>query len=118
MNLRSDIARVAQQVYNKWDEDEDEYAGGGICHLIAEEIVNYLSDKNLDAVSFSCSVGENHVMVAVEYDDNAYIIDISPHVYETGGGYSWNKIQDVEFTPNDIDISLAPEDFSAYSEEY
>lgn len=118
LQLKGDIAAVAQRVYDKWDEDEDEYAGGGICHLIAEEIVDYLNDRNIEAVPFSCSVGENHVMVAAKYGENAYIIDISPYVYETGGGYSWQKVPDVKFSPNDVTMELAPGDFEEYSEEY
>ena len=41
-NLKPEIAKVAQAVYDEWDENEDEYAGGGICHLIADEIVSLL----------------------------------------------------------------------------
>jgi hypothetical protein len=119
INLKPKMAQAAQRVYDEWDEsDVDIYAGGGICHLISDAIVDLLSDNGIDAVSFSCSVGENHVMVACEVDDRTYIIDIPPHVYETGGGYSWQKIKGVEFRPNDISIDLAPENFDAYAEEF
>jgi len=30
------------------------------------------------------------------------MVDISPYIYENGGGFSWTKIPDVEFTNDDI----------------
>lgn len=114
LELKGDIALVAQEIYDKWDENEDEYAGGGICHLIADEIVHYLEDHQIEATPFSCSVGENHVMVAARFGENAYIIDIPPHIYETGGGYSWQKVPDVKITANDVTMELAPGDFEEY----
>lgn len=117
--LKPAIAKVAQSVYDSWDEEDiDTYGGGGICHLIADKIVELLNSNNIDAVSFSCSVGENHVMVACEVEDKAYIVDIPPYVYETGGGYNWNKIDDVNFSVSDITIEPAPSDFSDYMEEW
>ena len=118
-NLKPKMAKAAQEVYDDWDEsDVTTYANGGICHLIADAIVDVLYSHNIDAVSFSCSVGENHVMVACQHDGMTYIIDIPPYVYETGGGYSWKKIEDVEFGPEDIDIEYTSEDFSSYAEDF
>lgn len=119
LSLKPQIALVAQRVYDSWDEeDEDTYAGGGICHLISDAIVDFLYSKGTEATSFSCSVGENHVMVACNFDGDTYIIDISPYVYETGSGYRWNKIKGVKFSPSDVDISYSTEDFSSYYEDW
>jgi len=118
--LKSKIAQAAQRVYDEWNEDPDEYFGGGICHLIADAIVDVLGDHNIDAVTMSCSVGEVHVNSVALYDDSIYLIDISPYTYEKGGGYSWKKSHDVEFDVRDIIIErLGPaEDWEEYSDVY
>ena len=37
------ICEVAQDEYDQWDEDNtDAYAGGGICHFIADRIVDVI----------------------------------------------------------------------------
>jgi hypothetical protein len=37
-----------------------------------------------------------------EVDIETVMIDLSPYIYEEGGGFSWTKIPDVEFTNSDI----------------
>ena len=98
------LAEVAQQVYDKWDEDPDCYAGGGICHLIAEEMAGKLSDHGIDAQTVSQEIGDQHVYVVAKLKDGVYSIDVPPGVYETGGGYTWKKIKDVQITKDDIAI--------------
>ena len=103
-SLKPEICVVAQEVYDEWDEDEDGYFGGGICHLIADAIVDYLQKHDIDAITFSSQIGDVHVFT-IAYDEDkreACVIDISPHIYESGAGYSWAKIEGVTFVPDDV----------------
>jgi hypothetical protein len=119
--LRPQMAHVAQVIYDRWDEaDIDTYAGGGICHFIADEICDVLSHHNINCAPISSS-HEQHVYVAAQFSEGVYTIDIHHSNYETGGGFSWKKIHDVEFTPRDIDfycVSRDPGDFDNYIEDY
>ncbi len=104
---KSRFAKIAQKVYDNWDEENiDTYAGGGICHLIAEEFCDFLARKNIDCFTMNTSIGTNHVWAVAYNEENeeAYDIDIPPYMYEEGGGFSWNKIPDVKFDKNDIII--------------
>jgi hypothetical protein len=122
MKIRSQMAQKAQEVYNLWSQDatgfDEMYGGGGICHDIADAIVGVIYEHipGVLAGTVNPSCGENHVwtMVCLEeegYDEEGekiqgegYVVDIPYHVYETGGGYSFTKIPDVEFSPDDITI--------------
>jgi hypothetical protein len=132
MNLRPQLAQAAQKVYDDWYQDEtghDEmYGMGGICHDIADAIVDviYQNIPGVLAGTTNPSCGENHVWTMVcweeeELDEDGesannegYVVDVPYHVYETGGGYNWKKIPDVEFSPDDITISfVSPDDVRA-----
>lgn len=105
-SLKPSLCRAAQDVYDAWDEHEDVYFGGGICHLIADAMAESLDDHGVDALTLSQSVGEVHVFV-VAYDEDAKtacLVDISPYTYERGSGYNWSKVEGVTFGPDDIYI--------------
>lgn len=114
----SKLADVAQKVYDGWDESNvDEFAGGGICHLIAEDIASELGSNGIEATTVSSEIGEQHVWVVAKLEDGVYNIDIPPGVYERGGGYTWSKIEGVQFSPEDIIIERIdpdPESFENY----
>lgn len=132
-SLLPEICKVAQDEYDQWDEENvDEYAGGGICHFIADRIVDviynhYLSkldgkDFNITTVS---STHEQHVYVVMCAKDernreSVYQIDIHHSWYEKGGGFSWTKIPDVEFTPHMVSISKIgrADEWSNYIDEF
>ena len=137
-SIRSEMAQAAQKVYDSWYQDEagfdETYGGGGICHDIADAIVSVIYEHipNVIAGSVNPSCGENHVwtMVALESEDEnegededkgmgeGYVVDIPYYAYEKGGGYNWTKIQDVEFSPDDITISFVhPDDVRANLED-
>jgi len=120
--LRPQFAAAAQAVYDEWDASDEidgdaEVGQGGICHLIADKILDVvasnLPDLNMTTISSSHEVhvyvvvGETTVNDEGDKDEDYYLIDIRPHVYETGGGYTWKKIPDVAFTPDDITIDWA-----------
>lgn len=113
------LVPIAQKVYDDWDGNEDVYAGGGICHLIAEEIASKLADHGIEASTVSAEVGEQHVWTVAKLKDGVYNVDISPYTYERGSGYSWTKIQGVKFDINDIIVEKIdgnPETFNRYTE--
>lgn len=114
------ILAAAQRDYDNWDEsDRDTYAGGGICHIIADSIVEVLGEMGIEAVPVSCQM-EQHVYVAAKFTEGIYSIDIPYHVYEQGGGFSWAKLPDVKFKPGDVvftRISGDPMDWQNYIDE-
>lgn len=111
----SELITVAQKVYDEWDEDVEEYAGGGICHLIADEICNVLQHNGYNCVTVSSS-HEQHVYCVIQVKEGVYSIDIPYHYYETGGGFSWKKIQEVQFSPDDITLYRITSDPSEFEE--
>lgn len=113
--------KAAQQNYDDWNEEDiDTYAGGGICHIIADSICGVLSDAGIECTTVSCSY-EQHVYVAGKFREGVYTIDIPYHVYEEGGGFSWKKIPDITFDSRDVVFYRAsgdPADFKNYTEDY
>ena len=107
--LRPLFVKSAQEIYDEWDEsDEDTYAGGGICHFIAEEIASICSNKIRGAISTVYTYSDvQHVVTIVGSPSTGecYSIDIPYRIYEEGGGYSWTKIPDVKFDNNDVMIN-------------
>ena len=125
--LRPQLAKAAQAVYDQWQQDETGYCdiqghSGGICHTIADGFLEVLWEAGYeDATSFNPHMGENHVWAIVNTSDGVYEVDIPPGVYEVGGGYSWTKIPDVTFEPGDVHIGMVspdPGDFQQYLEDY
>ena len=122
-SLRSTFAKKAQEIYDSWDEDIEVYAGGGICHLIADGFVEILSENFPDLASFTVSdPNEVHVYSAIinasfeQLEDETeevfeiYYVDIHHSTYETGGGYSWKKIPNIIFDASDVSIYKSVED--------
>jgi hypothetical protein len=115
------LLKKVQQVYDNWDEeDRDTYAGGGICHLIADAICDVLSSAGIECATVSCSHAQ-HVYVAGKFEEGVYTIDIPYHIYEVGGGFSWQKIPGVVFEISDVvwyHNSSNPDDFENYVEVF
>lgn len=120
-SISPEIANVAQKVYDEWKQDEEgndeEYGGGGICHDIADAIVEVLSNHNIEAQSVSQTIGEVHVYTVAKFQEGIYSIDIPPSIYESGYAYTWKKIPNVKFNSNHIVIDLIdknPDKFEEY----
>jgi hypothetical protein len=111
------LVKSAQRVYNHWNEKNiDTYAGGGICHLIADKFCDILNDQGISCSTVS-SDHEQHVFTVVQVKEGIYKVDIHPSVYETGGGFTWKKIKHVKFSNEDVylyKISSNPEEFDEY----
>jgi len=101
--LRPAIARAAQQVVDEWPVES-----GGVCDIIAET----MSGLILDAVD--CNVrtgghpGDDHAWLIVGTGRTGFRVDIPPGVYETGGGYTWKRIEEARIRPEDVIIERLP----------
>jgi hypothetical protein len=126
MNARPQLAAAAQRIYDAWDQShpdgDPELGFGGICQDIAEAIADVVGSLGFNAGTMSAQCGEQHVW-CIAYNENAdgsyegYHVDISPYVYETGGGYNWQKIPEVVFDANHIAISpMDSDDVAGYLE--
>jgi hypothetical protein len=134
--MRADLARIAQETYDEWEQDEEgwsdsfgEIGVGGICHIIADRIIDYLNGAGYGSNFSSCSVSDpyvQHVYVVAwigyknedadpdeEFEEeedslvyDVYSIDIPYWTYEEGGGFTWRKIRDIKFGERDVEISL------------
>ncbi len=116
------LVEAAQKIYDEWDQDEDGHSEdngfGGICHLIADEFCSVLSNIPDTYIStHNPMMGENHVWAFVLNKEEGFVVDIPPHVYETGGGYTWQKIPGVTFDASDIYIDSVNPDDMLSSEE-
>lgn len=117
--LRGELARAAQGVYDDWTLDADGYhwqvGAGGICHLIADALLDVLYAKipRFDGATVS-SDHEQHVYVVGRFAEGIYLIDIHHSVYERGGGFTWKKIEDVHFTPHDVTVERLSRDLEDY----
>lgn len=107
--LKPEMVRVAQEIYDGWDQDGDgvdiEYGCGGIC----DQISNAIGDLIVGAIDNSDSIpggqdGDDHAWVIAKVGNEAFGVDIPPGFYETGSGYCWKKIPDVIFIEDMIDI--------------
>ena len=113
---------AAQEEYNQWDQSDQEFGDpevgfGGICQEIAGRIADIINMQGqFDAQTISASCGEQHVWVYVKAPEGIYEVDIPPCVYETGGGYNWNKIPGVEFGACDVVIGLVDVDPNMWNE--
>jgi len=104
ISLKSQLAQAAQKIYDDWvvtDGEYDELNGGGICHLIADAMCDVLYNHGIECQTVS-STYEVHVYVVLAAKEGVFEVDIRPWVYETGGGYSWKKIEEVTIDPNDV----------------
>jgi len=112
-SLKTLFVKAAQDQYDSWEQDESGYdhevGYGGICHLIAEDIVDIITDHIPKVLCSTISSNfEQHVYVAVaiKRDDEweCYTVDIHHSFYETGGGFHWTKLPDVEFEESMVSI--------------
>lgn len=119
--LMPSIVAAAQKEYDSWELDENGYDAevgeGGICHLIADEICSVLGNNGIDCSTVSAQIGEQHVWVVAKFEEGVYNIDIHPSYYETGGGYNWEKIPDVVFSEDMVEVDMIssdPEEFDQF----
>jgi len=117
LELRPQFAAAAQSVYDAWEQDEsgfdEELGEGGICTQVCQEMMstayNGLVEDFPDVETEEGGQdGDDHSWLIVTAAGEAYGVDISPGVYETGGGYSWKKRKDVTIRPEFVDVFEVP----------
>ena len=102
--LRPQLVQAAQKVYDGWRQDEDDdLAGGGICHLIADQMAHILSAAGIPVWTVS-STHEVHVYCVAQCVDGVFEVDIPWSVYERGGGYTWTKLPNIVFDQDNVSI--------------
>lgn len=117
------IVEKAQAVYDRWDQsdpDNDDLNGGGICHLIADEIASILSEASIPCATVSAT-DVQHVYVVAQCSDGVFEVDIPYRLYERGSMFTWTKIEGVHFEPRDVVVSMLdgnPARMSQYVEEW
>jgi hypothetical protein len=122
MALRPQMAHAAQQIYNAWDQGANPEGGdwevgfGGICDQISRAVADVIVSSVEADVRDGGQPGDDHAYIIAYNETEAYGIDISPSTYETGGGYTWQKVPDVQFDPEDVEIW--PFERSDIGEEY
>lgn len=125
LTLKDNIANIAQKCYDNWDQNDEGYDEelnyGGICHIVAYEICEFLAEKGFDCDTVNSSVGENHNWVVVKTDNGVFTVDIPPDVYEEGLGYVWRKKPNININPTDVQIELLdpdPQNFEDYIDDF
>ncbi len=106
-NLLPLMVKEIQKIYDEWTQDDygvDEILGtGGICDQISQKTGEILAQHGFDIVEGGMD-GDDHAFIIAIKNKTAFIVDIPPYVYETGGGYSWKKRPNVVFSPKDFDV--------------
>jgi len=111
--LKPLLAEAAQKVYDEWNQDEEgmdeEFGGGGICDQVSQALADVISTNVSDVELFDGGQdGDDHAWTIAQLGGEAYGVDIPPNVYESGGGYSWRKIEGVKIQPGHIIVFPVP----------
>ncbi len=114
-SLSGAFAEAAQRVYDRWDQNEDgldeELGHGGICHLIADAMLDVLVDRFPDTPATTRSLStEVHVDLVAATHDGVVCIDIPWSVYERGSGYVWTKLPGVRMDARHVALDLIDSD--------
>lgn len=109
LKLRPLLAKAAQEEYDEWqpdpEEGDPECGFGGICDRIADRLSDVINEHFPDVdVIEGGQPGDDHAYNIYRIGGEHFGVDIHPNVYETGGGYNWKKIPDVQFQPEDVDV--------------
>lgn len=112
-SLKSELASAAQRIVR--DYDPEWYSGGGVCDDVANEMAGVLSEAGIDTVPGGQEGSDHAYLIAYDSGEGkAYVVDIPPGVYESGGGYSWEVNADAEITAGDVIIDEIPEEDLQY----
>jgi hypothetical protein len=88
---KSEMAKLAQEVYDGWEQDEQgvnvELGTGGICDEINKALQGHLNNMGVETADGG-QPGDEHAYTIANLKEGVYSINIPPGVYETGGGYS------------------------------
>lgn len=118
--LRSKMASAAQEIVDEWQQDEEgfdeEFGTGGVCDRVSSAVGNIIARLPDVEVTDGGQPGDDHAYLIVYDSDEAFIVDIPPGIYETGGGYKWKKKKGARISSGDVvveKIKLSPEEKEA-----
>ena len=106
-SIRPQLAKAAQDVIDNWQQDEEGYCevygGGGPCDDVAQAMWEVVDQAGLVAHEGGHD-GDDHAWLIVTDTNNLnpHHLDIPHGLYESGGGYSWTKHDDVQIGPEDV----------------
>ena len=108
--IKEELATAAQEVYDGWVQDEEgndeELGSGGICHLIADTLLDVLYKHGINRSQTVSSCYEQHVYLVGQFREGVFLIDIPYSLYERGGGFTWKKLPGIKFDADYISIEL------------
>ena len=118
--VSSRLVLAAQGEYDLWDaEDTDTYGRGGICHLIANAMMDVLQSAGIAACPVE-SETEPHTYVVFQVKEGVFSLDIPWQRYETQGDNDvWSKLPNITFNSSSLkwsQVSRDPDDFDQYLE--
>jgi len=97
LNLNTLLAGAAQEALDDHDWDT-----GGACDAIAMAFGGVLAEHGFDFRDGGHD-GDDHAWLVVEIPDGpGYMLDLPSSHYETGGGYAWQPLPDIDIMPDDI----------------
>lgn len=107
--LRPELAAAAQAVVDEWQPDEEgvdeDYGGGGVCDDVASAMSEVIGALDGVEITEGGHDGDDHAWLIVYDAKDAFSVDVPPGVYETGGGYRWEKIDGAQISADDVVIS-------------
>lgn len=127
-NILPNLAKAASKEYDDWKQNsegiDEELGSGGICDRIADSLSqtfeNLKPDNLSDWESFTMyKENECHTdMYIVNHKEKKiYEIGLSPHHYETGGGYTWKKKEEHSIDPSAFHITDTYLDYENFFDE-
>jgi hypothetical protein len=105
--LAPELAAAAQKELDDWVQDEDgvdvEFGAGGVCDAISRRLADVIA-THIEAVEIADGgwEGDDHAYLLCTRGAESVVVDLPPHLYEVGGGYSWRKIEGVRLTAQDV----------------
>ena len=114
MSLKSEIqaitlelAQAAQKELDEWVANaegyDEEFGGGGACDAIARRLSDVVAEKVEEVeITDGGQDGDDHAYLLCSRAGENVVVDIPPYLYETGGGYSWRKLEGVKLEAQDV----------------
>ena len=99
------ILRI-QKIYDEWEQPDPERGYGGICDEVAEAVMGVITENFNVNTDLGGHEGDEHAWVIIRDEEEKPVIgvDVPCYLYERGAGYTWEKVEDVVFKPEDIQI--------------
>jgi GNAT superfamily N-acetyltransferase len=97
--LRPQLAAAANEAIHEFEWEH----GGGACDDVSSALGDVLAEAGLGTLEGGHD-GDDHAWL-IAYDEEtreACGVDVPASVYETGGGYSWQRLEGTSVTPGNV----------------